>query len=344
MNIAVAGGQGFGVAYLLDGAMHNDPSGTAAGLPLPFPDALQEFKLATSGLSAENGIHSGASVNAVTKSGTNRFHGNLFEFYRDRRFNATNVFAPIGPDGRRLDDGLHRNQFGGTAGPIIPNRLFFFGGYQRTQLRQQPNANVGYVPTPAMLAGDFTAFASAACNSGRQVTLAPFAGNRIDPALFSPAALRLVRSLPKTTDPCGQISIRGGENIQAQTVARVDFQRTADDLIFGRYMATTIDQDIPDFDNILSAMNPATIGMDNLSQAVVFGDTRVFGNNTVNSLRLAYNRTRALRLNRPEIGPEDLGIGPFYNYEPHRMALNIIGGFTFGTNAGSSRPCRRHTR
>ena len=167
VNIAVAGGQGFGVAYLLDGAMHNDPS-TAAGLPLPFPDALQEFRLATSGLSAENGIHSGASVNAVTKSGTNRFHGNLFEFYRDKRFNATNRFAPVGPDGRRLDDGLHRNQFGGTlGGPIIPNRLLFFGGYQRTQLRQQPNANIGYVPTPAMMAGDFTAFASAACNSGR---------------------------------------------------------------------------------------------------------------------------------------------------------------------------------
>ena len=340
VNIAVAGGQGFGVAYLLDGAMHNDPS-TAAGLPLPFPDALQEFRLATSGLSAENGIHSGASVNAVTKSGTNRFHGNGFEFYRDRRFNATNAFAPIGPDGRRLDDGLHRNQFGGTlGGPIIPNRLFFFGGYQRTQLRQQPNANVGYVPTPAMLAGDFTAFASAACNSGGQVALrTPFVGNRIDPALFSPAALALVPSLPKTTDPCGEIRFPfgGGENIQAQTVIRADFQRTADDSIFARYMATTIDQDIPDFDNILSAMNPATIGLDNLSQAVVFGDTRVFGSNTVNSLRLAYNRTRALRLNRPAIGPEDLGIGPFYNYEPHRMALNIIGGFTFGTNAGSSR-------
>src|SRR4051812_36791984 len=98
VNISVAGGQGFSVAYLLDGAMHNDPS-TAAGLPLPFPDALQEFRLATSGLSAQNGIHSGASVNAVTKSGTNRFLGNVFEFYRDKKFNATNRFAPLGPDG-----------------------------------------------------------------------------------------------------------------------------------------------------------------------------------------------------------------------------------------------------
>src|SRR5688572_2294562 len=68
--ISVAGGQGFGVAYQLDGTMHNSPS-DAGGLPLPFPDALQEFQVPTSGLSAQNGVHSGASVNAVTKSGTN---------------------------------------------------------------------------------------------------------------------------------------------------------------------------------------------------------------------------------------------------------------------------------
>src|SRR5438105_5027729 len=79
VNISVAGGQVFGVAYLLDGALHNDVQ-NSGGLPLPFPDALQEFRVATSGLSAENGIRSGAEVNAVTKSGTNNFHGNVFAF------------------------------------------------------------------------------------------------------------------------------------------------------------------------------------------------------------------------------------------------------------------------
>src|SRR5687767_1723369 len=96
VNISVAGGLFFGVAYTLDGAMHNDIQ-ASSGLPLPFPDALQEFRVATSGLSAANGMHAGASVNAVTKSGTNAFHGNAFEFVRDRRFNATNVFAGIDP-------------------------------------------------------------------------------------------------------------------------------------------------------------------------------------------------------------------------------------------------------
>src|SRR5207302_653043 len=115
VNISVAGGQSFGVAYLLDGAMHNNPQDNA-NLPMPFPDALQEFSVATSGLSAQNGMHSGASVSAVTKSGTNTLHGNAFEFIRDKRFNATNPFALIGPDGKRRDDGLKRNQFGGTVG------------------------------------------------------------------------------------------------------------------------------------------------------------------------------------------------------------------------------------
>src|SRR5215212_8650374 len=118
--------------------MHNDPYNNL-NFPLPFPDALQEFSVATSGLSAQNGVHSGAAVNAVTKSGTNRFSGNAFEFLRDHRFNATSPFAAIGPDGRHIDDGLKRSQFGGTlGGPIVRDHLFFFGAYQATVLRQRP--------------------------------------------------------------------------------------------------------------------------------------------------------------------------------------------------------------
>ena len=136
VNISVAGGLSFGVAYLLHGAMHNNPQDNA-NLPMPFPDALQEFSVATSGLSAQNGMHSGASVNAVTKSGTNNLHGNGFEFLRDRRFNAKDAFAAIGPDGKKKDDGLRRNQYGGTlGGPIVRNKVFFFTGYQGTGFGQ----------------------------------------------------------------------------------------------------------------------------------------------------------------------------------------------------------------
>ena len=91
--ISVAGGLRTGGAYMLDGAMHNDPYDNT-NMPFPFPDALQEFSVATSGLSAQNGMHSGAWVNAVTRSGTNVFHGNGFEFLRHSGFNATDPFAP----------------------------------------------------------------------------------------------------------------------------------------------------------------------------------------------------------------------------------------------------------
>src|SRR4029453_7569240 len=151
--IAIAGGLRTGVAYTLDGAMNSDFYDNTT-LPFPFPDALQEFSVATSGQAAANGMHSAASVNAVTKSGTNNFHGNAFEFLRDSRFNAPYYFAPVGADGKKQKDGLNRNQFGGTlGGPVVRDRLFFFGAYQRTRSRQMSNDNLAFVPTAAMMWG-----------------------------------------------------------------------------------------------------------------------------------------------------------------------------------------------
>jgi hypothetical protein len=113
--ISVAGGMGYGVAYQLDGAIHNNPyDGTS--MPFPFPDALQEFKTETSGLTAQNGRHAGASVNTVTKSGTNEIHGDLFEFVRNDLFNATTYFAAVNPvTGKKVRSSLKRNQYGGTV-------------------------------------------------------------------------------------------------------------------------------------------------------------------------------------------------------------------------------------
>ena len=239
--ISVGGGLRTGVAYVLDGAMHNDPYDNT-NMPFPFPDALQEFSVATGGLSAQNGMHSGASVNAVTRSGTNSLRGNAFEFLRHHSLNATDAFAPRGADGRKVDDGLVRNQFGGTiGGPIVRDRLFFFGAYQATIVRQTPASFVGFVPTPAMLAGDFSAVASPACNAGRQVLLrAPVVSNQLAPALFSAAALKVARQLPVPDDPCGEIRYSVPlDNNDSQLVARFDYQAGANHTIFGRYIETS---------------------------------------------------------------------------------------------------------
>jgi hypothetical protein len=336
VNISVAGGLSFGVAYLLDGAMHNNPQNNA-NLPMPFPDALQEFSVATSGLSAQNGVHSGASVNAVTRSGTNAFHGNAFEFLRDRRFNATDPFARRGSDGKRVDDGLNRNQYGGTiGGPIVRDRMFFFAGYQGTRLRQQPSANIAYVPTAAMLAGDFTAFASPACQ-GRSVTLAaPFVGNRVDPALFSAAARNLARRLPATTDPCGQITYTTSDDRdEQQAIGRVDYQWSQNHSLFGRYMLTGHQKPAPfaqDPDNVLTTGTP---GLDNLAQSFAAGSTVVYGNNMVNSIRFAFNRTAIDRSSPAWFSPKDLGSN-VHSYQPGEMVLTVTGGFSISAGTATT--------
>ena len=221
VSISVAGGLSFGVAYLLDGAMHNNPQNNA-NLPMPFPDALQEFSVATSGLSAQNGIHSGASVNAVTRSGTNAFHGNAFEFLRDRRFNATDPFARIGRDGKRVDDGLNRHQYGGHARRTDRAR-------PAVLLRRLP----GHSTAPAAVSEHrLRADGRDAGRRFHRVRLARVPGadrSRLArrssatasvPALFSPAALNLVRRLPATTDPCGQITYTTSDDRDEATGGR----------------------------------------------------------------------------------------------------------------------------
>src|SRR5205085_6025496 len=128
-TMSVAGGQGNGTNYLLDGG-DNVTNFTNVNMPFPFPDALQEFSVETSSLPARNGLHPGGVVNLVTKSGTNKLHGDAFEFYRGGYFNAKpRAFTPAGTKA----DNLLRNQFGGTiGGKIIADKLFFFAGYQGT--------------------------------------------------------------------------------------------------------------------------------------------------------------------------------------------------------------------
>ena len=161
-------GPGFGVAYLLDGAMHNDPV-DHAGLPLPFPDALQEFRVATSGLSAQNGIHSGASVNAVTKSGTNNFHGNAVRVparqaiqrdqpvcRRSARTASGRTTACIGISSAERSAGRSSGTSSFSSAAISVRSVRQAAERQRHRI----------VPTAAMLAGDFTAFASPPATAG----------------------------------------------------------------------------------------------------------------------------------------------------------------------------------
>jgi hypothetical protein len=334
-GISVAGGQTFGTAYILDGAMHNNPYDNL-NLPLPFPDALQEFRVETGALSAGAGVHSGASVNAVTKSGTNVFHGEIFEFWRNKRFNATNPFAGTGPDGKRRDDGLNRNQFGGTfGGPVIRDRVHFFAGYEGTIIRQTPADNISFVPTAAMLAGDFTAVASPQCNAGQQLTLrGPFVNNRVDPSLFSRAASNLARRLPTSDDPCGRV-VYGFKNDsdRSQVVTKVDYQVAHNHSMFGRYIATPYNSPAPlaSSNNLLASQTGTAnvTGFDNMAQSFTLGENWVMGPNTVNAFRFAWNRTDIHRFHQGYFAAPELGVNMF-SYLDDYFILNVTGAFQVG--------------
>src|SRR5687767_7663356 len=243
-GIAIAGGQQFGVAYLLDGALHNNVY-DGVNLPLPFPDAMQEFRVETSSQNAQNGYKAGGTVGVATKAGTNTFRGDAFEFARHHRFNATSPFAAINrATGERNSDGLVRNQFGGVlGGPIVRDRLFFFGAYQGTRSTQTPADIITFIPTAQMMAGDFSTVASAQCRAQGNLTLAAAAGftnNRINPALLSPAAVKITGLLPTTSDPCGQITYsRPTKPREGQSIGRVDWQISQNHSLFARYMLST---------------------------------------------------------------------------------------------------------
>lgn len=137
-------------SYLLGGADVNDTPLQGPGIT-PNPDALAEVNIVTSTINPEFARNSGAIVNAVIKSGTNQFHGNGFEFYRDTFLNNAGYFSKVRPQ-------YHQNLFGGTlGGPILKNRAFFFLAYQGIR---RGNGITNNTPVPAAGAianGDFTA-------------------------------------------------------------------------------------------------------------------------------------------------------------------------------------------
>jgi len=332
VDINVAGGGTGSTLYILDGAIHIDPYGQD-NLPLPFPDALQEFKVETSAVSAQSGMYSGAWINAVTKAGANEFHGDLFEFVRNDAFNARNFFAT-------KPSSLKRNQYGGTlGGAIVKNRLFFFGGYQGTKLRADPFDYEAFVPTAAMLAGDFTAFTSPACRSGGQFNLrAPFVNNRVDPARFSKAAVKFASFLPKALDECGltKFGVRAKKD-ESQYVGRIDFQQTDKNSLFGRVLLDHFHNPAP-YELDQNVLNTTYEGFNNLAQMYTIGDTYLFGPNTINSFRMGVNRTRILRSLGSYFAPPDLGAKMFTYGYPNPAYKNfkftVNGGFSSGASWG----------
>ena len=138
--------------FLMDGIDNNERLTLSITLR-PSVEAVREFKIQTNMFAADQGRNSGATVNVITKSGTNDWHGSAYEFLRNDKLDARNYFAPV----NFPKPAYRQNQFGGTlGGKIVANKLFFFGNYEGFRRRQE-RPQVGTVPTLAMRQGDFSA-------------------------------------------------------------------------------------------------------------------------------------------------------------------------------------------
>ena len=304
--ISVAGGTGNSTLFLVDGGYNND-SGNNTGNAMPFPDALQEFRTELGVRPARYGMYTGATVNAVTRSGTNQFHGTLFDFARHHAFNAIPYFNQKEHGGSGQDDGLKRNQAGGTiGGPLMKNKLFFFGGFQGTSQTISPQTTNQIVPTQEVLRGDFSKVMSAACRGGTAQQLGPpFVNNRIDPSQFSPFALKLLKFIPVADpaydpDGCGRYPLAiPNNNVEQQAIGRADFQLTTNARIFGRYFYTNYNHETG-FDsntnpNLLYASGNG-LGIKSHMHTFAGGWDEVITSHLFSAMRVSFANTTALRV------------------------------------------------
>lgn len=215
------GGRQGSTYYMLDGSNNMDPY-LLLSAPFPNADATQEFSVIGNNFDAQYGFSPGAVVSIVTKSGTNEWHGNVFEFLRNDALNATDYFT-------HAKDALKRNQFGGSlGGAVVKDKLFIFGNYQETLAAIANNSTSSFTPTTSMRNGDF----SAICRSGFDASgickdrggagnvidqiwqdpsfTVPFQGNIIPSSRLNAGSLALLQFIPVGGNPVtGQSPLAG---------------------------------------------------------------------------------------------------------------------------------------
>lgn len=281
--------------FLLDGVDNNE---TWLNSVVVFPnvDALQEFKVQTSTYSAEFGRSSGGIVNLQMKSGTNDFHGNVFEFLRNDKLDANNLFN--NKFGRRKPP-FRQNQFGGTlGGHIVRDRTFFFGDYQGWRIREG-RTFLSTVPTDLMRQGDFSELNRVIFDP---VSRAPFLQNRIPSDRLDPAAKNIIDQLYPRANVAGQRAATGQviDNFLFNPVltrqddqfdGRIDHRLSQKNQMFGRYSFERTVRFLPA--TLPHGDAGATFGAGNgliRAQSLALNDTHTFTPTWLNELRFGFSR------------------------------------------------------
>jgi hypothetical protein len=339
--------------YLLDGVDDNFRRNALITVRPTVEDIL-EFKIQTNLFGAEQGRNSGATVDVVTKSGSNIFHGSAFEFLRNNDFDARNFFNAAGTP----QPEYHQNQFGGSmGGPIVHNKLFFFADYEGFRKLQGTTTSVNTVPTAAERGGDFSGIPQAIYDPATLVSAPgtasgysrqPFSGNIIPPSRFDPVTSRLIQAYPlptgsglannQFTNPVLQQNNDTGDG-------RIDWVLNSSNTIFGRFSrqdTLTVTPSTFGFRTVPGLSVPVSLGnstnyagtapMSNYNTLLAY--THVFSSTFLVDARMGFSRFAMQNLDStaptspPGLG-ELMGI-PNSNQEPRSLGFPIfaLSGYT----------------
>jgi Carboxypeptidase regulatory-like domain len=362
-NQSVNGQRESSNGFLLNGITVQEFAFSGTGI-IPDLDSIDEFRILTNNFDAEYGNYAGGQINVITKAGTNKFHGSLFEFLRNTDLDAKNYFATTRDDHKE-------NQFGGTiGGPIKRDKLFFFGDYQGDRIIIGQSA-LGRIPVPsnAERAGDFSdpslglagsvkgpywaqqltsklgytvtqgePYFFTGCNSGNCV----FPGAQVPASVITVPSTNLLPYVPPAnTTVSGNTYFTPGNapaNLTDDKASgRIDYNSRIG-LLTGYYFFDQYDQNIP------NALLPG-FGSENTgrSQVVALGDTKTLSAGSINEVRFGYTRLK-YELHAPSggagvtpgtlgfaYGPDTLGISPSVPQYAHVPNQNF-NSFSFGAS------------
>ncbi len=301
--------------YILNGITVQETSFSGAGA-VPNLDSIAEFRILTNNFDAEYGNYSGGQINVITKSGTNQFHGNVFEFLRNTKLDAANFFE----SGKR--GSYHQNQFGGTfGGPIKKDKLFFFADYQGNRVIQAVPQVISGAPSAPLIGGDLTsvipsllgstvnggawatqlsqqlgqtvtageAYFTNGCTSSAQCV---FPNARLDPSHFNPISTKLLAFIqPANNASQTAFSTNSGKiNLHDNKFSgRVD-ANSRFGLLSAYYYFDKFDRIDPYWASARPLYPGFGIATKGWTHNVSLGDTKTFGSAMVNEFRLGFFR------------------------------------------------------
>ncbi len=331
--MSVNGGNTNHNLFTLNGSVFTHFNQTTGFNPPP-PDAIQEIRIQTHNFSAEYGHTAGSQVSIVSKAGTNQFHGTAWEFHRNSALNSRSFFQTRKPEQRQ-------NQAGASAGgAVIPNKLFWFGSYQRLWDRSEAGSSQTIVPTDAQRTGNFTALSTALRNPVDPITGAGFtdssgapcvAGNVISAGCISPVSRNLLQQYVPSSPSGTVVTLSPAPRDHAVYMARGDYHFSGRNQLNAHFFADRSD----------SSSWPGNV---NYVQQTVFSDvnqfgvsdTHIFSPRLVNELTFSYLTSRSGGGALTQIAPRDQGVNVDVGNDGRGMSYSVSGSINLaypGVNA-----------